>query len=300
MDDEGQRPRDDLADYQSRRGDRGVYDERNRVNDLTGKEWKVATKSVIDEPYPPDFQFDLRRAHGGQKPPRLCRDLIERFSKAGDRVLDPYAGVGGTLAGASLCADEGTGLREALGFELNPEWVERYEAVMHAENEARAADGEPPLATQELRQGDCLDLIDDVDEASVDFLLTDPPYWTMDSVEQTRNDAETRASGLDAFNDREPTSKDEWLAEMRRAFSAFERVLVPDAYVAVFIGDMYRESAYHFLSAELAAAIDDATDLTLKASLVWYDPAKPLHVYGYPYAWVPSMVHQNVLVFRAE
>jgi hypothetical protein len=75
--------------------------------------------------------------------------------------------------------------------------------------------------------------------------------------------------------------------------------MAPSAYAAVFIGDMYRDSAYRFLTADLARALS-GTDLVLKANLVWYDPAKDLHVFGYPYAFVPSIVHQNVLVFRKE
>jgi DNA modification methylase len=320
-------PPEDLSDHQTYVPGRGIYDERNRVNDLTGREWKVGTKSVIAQSYPPDIQFDLRSDHGGQKPPRLCRDLIERFSKSGDRVLDPFAGVGGTLLGAALCEHEGTGRRAAVGFERNRRWVRTYETVVDAENDDRTARGDPPLARGDLRHGDCARLIDDIDPESVDFLCTDVPYWNMDRVEQTRNPDETRESGLGAFDadvdadadadadvdpaegtaeastdqpttpTDQPVTREEWLADMRRKFEGFVPTLAPGAYAAVFIGDMYRESAYRFLSADLARALSE-TQLVLKANLVWYDPSKELHVFGYPYAFVPSMVHQNILVFR--
>jgi DNA modification methylase len=290
-----------------------VYDERNRLNDLTGREWKYATKSVIAEPYPPDFQHDLRSEHGGQKPPRLCMDLIERFSKAGERVLDPFAGVGGTLLGASLAEYESTGRREALGFERTERWVDLYHTVLDRENRARRERGEEELAAGTMRHGDCADLVTDVADDSVDLLLTDVPYWSMDSVEQTRNRERTRASKLGRFDDArdgedadpvsasstDPGTKDDWLADMTAKFDSFGRTLRDGAYVLVFIGDMYRDSSFHFLSADLAQALE-TTGLTLKADLIWYDPAKDLHVYGYPYAFVPSMVHQHVLVFRAE
>ena len=303
---------DDLKPHQQRIDGRGIYDERNRVNDLTGREWKYATKSVIAESYPPDIQHDLRSEHGGQKPPRLCMDLIERFSKAGERVLDPFAGVGGTLLGASLAEYESTGRREAIGFERVSEWVDRYHEVLDRENRGRREGGKEALATQELRHGDCADLIDDLAPDSVDLLLTDVPYWSMDAVEQTRNPDRTRESKLGRFDDPEgahdadgsndvadPTSKDEWLSEMAATFDSFRRVLRDGAYVLVFIGDMYRDSSFHFLSADLARELE-ATGLTLKADLIWYDPAKDLHVYGYPFAFVPSMVHQHVLVLREE
>ena len=40
--------------------------------------------------------------------------------------------------------------------------------------------------------------------------------------------------------------------------------------------------------------------LVWKANLVWYDVSKKLHLYGYQYSYIPSLIHQNVLVFRKE
>ncbi|MEZ3145725.1 DNA methyltransferase [Halobaculum sp. MBLA0143] len=289
---------DDLADHQRYVEGRGVYDERNDLNDLTGREWKYATKSVLERQHPPDLQHDLRSQHGGQKPPRLCRELIERFSQSGERVLDPFAGVGGTLLGASLAEHEGTGLRDAVGFEIGAEWIDVYETVLERENTDRAGRGAAPLAEQEFRHGDCLDLVDDVADDAVDLLLTDVPYWNMDRVEQTRNEAETRESKLGAFDGDSPVrDRETWLAEMRERFRAFQRVLADGRYAVVFIGDMYREERYHTLSADLGNALEEV-GYTLKANLVWYDSSKELHVYGYPFSFVPSMVHQNVLVLK--
>ena len=73
---------------------RGFYHTENALNDLTGKEWVFATKSVIPKSFPPSFQQKLRNQHGGQKPPELCAELIEIFTKKREKVLDPFAGVG--------------------------------------------------------------------------------------------------------------------------------------------------------------------------------------------------------------
>ena len=307
---------EELADHQTYLEGRGIYDDRNRLNDLTGREWKFATKSVIPENYPPDLQHDLRSEHGGQKPPRLCAELIGRFSKAGETVLDPFAGVGGTLLGASLCEHEGTGLREAIGFERNPRWIEVYETALERENEERRARDEPPLADQDAREGDCRELIEDLPDDSIDLMLTDVPYWDMDEREQTRNRRATRKSKLGAFDGGDgegeevesesaddgagSNSKADWLETMGDSFRRFARAVTPGRYAVVFIGDMYREQSYEFLAADLARAVEDAAPMTLVANLIWYDPGKDLHVYGYPFSFVPSMVHQNILVFRVE
>ncbi|WP_408958034.1 DNA methyltransferase [Natrinema sp. 74] len=311
---------DELADHQRYVEGRGIYDERNRVNDLTGKEWKYATKSVIAEGYPPAVQHDLRSEHGGQKPPRLCAELIGRFSTAGDTVLDPFAGVGGTLLGASFCEHEGTGRREAIGFERTQRWIDIYHTVLERENEDRRKRGEPPLAEQDVHHGDCAELINEVPDDSVDLLLTDVPYWHMDELEQTRNERRTRESKLGSFDgpdgddadeeaaaganpsasDGEWETKADWLDDMAAKFDRFADAVAPEGHLVVFIGDMYREQSYEFLSADLARAIEDAAPVTLAATLIWYDPTKDLHVYGYPFSFVPSMVHQNILVFRLD
>ena len=67
----------------------------------------------------------------------------------------------------------------------------------------------------------------------------------------------------------------------------------------VFIGDMYNNKEFHFLSSDVAQMLQ-RLGLTMKANLVWYDVSKKLHIYGYQYEYIPSMVHQNILIFRKE
>ena len=61
---------------------------------------------------------------------------------------------------------------------------------------------------------------------------------------------------------------------------------------------MYRDSEYHCLSGELAMKLSEIDGITMKANLIWEDNSKSLHVFGYPAAFVPSMIHQNILIFR--
>jgi DNA modification methylase len=279
----------ELFDQEGR--SRGFYSGANRLNELTGKEWVYWSKSVINRPYPPNLQHALRSRHGGQKPPELCADLIRLFTKARGRVLDPFAGVGGTLLGASLCG------RSALGIELNPEWVRIYRRVCALEG----------LAEQRLECGDSRQLLAGLAAEGLrfDLLLTDVPYWRMDRARRSSGafkrvgqaQRPRRASKLQAFNDREPRSRQEWLEGLQEVFRLALPLLEPRAYLAVFIGDMYHDGRFHFLSAELAAALQ-ALGPTLKANLVWYDVSKGLHVYGYQYEFIPSMIHQNILVLR--
>ena len=271
---------------------RGWYSDANRVNDLTGREWVFWSRSVITKPYPPNLQHALRNRHGGQKPPELCADLVRVFSKQGQRVLDPFMGVGGVLLGAALAG------REATGIEINPEWIRIYREVCRLE-------GIPEL---EAIAGDSRAVLPTLAGRVFDLVLTDVPYWKMDRAPRSRGSWKrvgepsrpVRASRLADFGAGDYPDKGEWLASMGEIFAAAAALLRPGGYLVTFIGDMYRDNEYHCLSAELAGVLARVPGLVWKANLVWYDVSKRLHLYGYQYAYIPSLIHQNILVFRRE
>jgi DNA modification methylase len=269
---------------------RGYYSSRNVVNELTGKEWVFWTRSVISKVYPLDRQHRLRSAHGGQKPPELCADLVRTFSKAGARVLDPFMGVGGVLLGAAIAG------RTGLGIDINAAWVEIYREVCRLEG----------LAEQDTRVGDAAEVLPTLEPESFDLVLTDVPYWKMDRARRSagrfkRVGEESKPAPrtkLRQFDSGLCGTKEEWLGTTSGILRRAAALLKPRGYLLTFIGDMYCDGRYHCLSAELAGAIGAAPDLVWKANIVWYDVSKKLHLYGYQYDYIPSLVHQNILVFR--
>src|SRR5512144_2879396 len=152
---------------------------RNTLNELSGEEWLYFTKSVWTTAYPSELGHALRKQHGANKPPRLMARLIEFFTKSGELVLDPFAGVGGTLLGAAIAR----GPRRALGIELSPRWADVYAQVVAAALAER--DGAGPLLADlgandpggvrgfdpagcELRVGDALQVLPGLAAESVD------------------------------------------------------------------------------------------------------------------------------------
>jgi len=184
-------------------------------------------------------------------------------------------------------------------MEINPEWIDIYREVCAREG----------LGTQEAVAGDARDLLRGLGGRSFDCILTDVPYWKMDTVARSKGTfkrvGETarpvRASKLSAFHaEQQYASKEEWLERMAEIFTMAAAALRPSGYLAAFIGDMYRDNRYHCLSADLAGAIARIPGLVWKANIVWYDVSKKLHLYGYQYSYIPSLIHQNILVFRKE
>jgi DNA modification methylase len=303
----------------------------NTLNELTGEAWLYFTKSVWTTAYPSELGHDLRRQHGANKPPRLMARLIEFFTKGGQLVLDPFAGVGGTLLGAAIARPA----RRALGFEIEPRWAEIYDAVVR---EAAAAqpggrsstdrngrrhdagllrdlgDADPggprtfDASGCELRVGDALELLRDVPSASVDFIATDPPYnvqlrRTMAGGALAATHANRRTDYAMVTDDPADLANsadyEEYLTRMGSVFAELSRVLRPGRYATVIVRDAYQRGRYRFVSADLAERADGA-GFVLKGDVVWYQAGTRLRPYGYPRAFVPNIAHQHILVLRRE
>ncbi len=292
---------------------------RNQLNELTGEEWLYFTKSLWTTAYPSELGHDARRAHGANKPPRLMARLIEFFTKPGELVLDPFAGVGGTLLGAAVAR----GPRRAIGFELSRRWAEIYAEVVAA---AAAADDLPglqlaDLGTQdpggprgfdpsgcELRVGDARQLLRELPAASVDFVATDPPYnvqlpMTMSGGTLATAFANRRTDYAMVTDDpadlANAASYPAFLDAMTDVLAQVRRVLVPGRYAALIVRDAYQDGRYVFTGADLAAR-GASVGLVPKGDVIWYQAGTRLRPYGYPNVFVPNIAHQHILVLRRE
>jgi DNA modification methylase len=291
----------------------------NGLNELTGDQWLYFTKSLWTTAYPSELGHAARKAHGANKPPRLMARLIEFFSRPGELVLDPFAGVGGTLFGAAICRSP----RRALGFELEQRWVEVYESVLRECLAER--DGAGPLlrdlgsadpggprqldaAGLRLQHGDAATLLSGLEAESVDFVSTDPPYnpqlrLTMAGgklAERFANRRTDYAMVTDQAADLANSgSYDEYLDRMTDIFGQLRRVLRARRYATVIVRDAYQDGRYRFTAADLAGRAERAGFVT-KGDLVWYQAGTRLRPYGYPHGFVPNIVHQHILVLRAE
>ncbi len=288
----------------------------NDLNDLSGEEWLYFTKSVWSTAYPSELGHALRKAHGANKPPRLMARLIEFFTKSGELVLDPFAGVGGTLLGAAIAR----GPRRAIGIELDERWEAVFRSVL---DEATGGAGVTlaDLGQQDpggprtfdpdgldFRLGDCLAVLPTLETGSIDFVATDPPYnvqlpLTMAGGKLAEEHANRRtdyamisASDADLANSVDYAT---FLDRMTDVFGELHRVLRPGRYAAVIVRDAYQDGRYIFTSADLASRAS-SVGFTVKGDLIWYQAGTRLRPYGYPKVFVPNIAHQHILVFRAE
>ncbi len=291
----------------------------NQLNELPGEEWLYFTKSVLSTAYPSELGHALRKAHGANKPPRLMARLIEFFSRTGELVLDPFAGVGGTLLGAAIAR----GPRRAIGIELDPRWAAVFDEVVRTLSGERDGLG-PRIADlgpndpggprtfdpsgSELRIGDALTILPSLDEASVDFIATDPPYniqlpRTMVGgplAEAHANRRSDYAMVSDAPADlANAPDYATFLERMGQAFGELHRVLRPGRYAVVIVRDAYQDGRYQFVGSDLAARAE-AAGFVPKGDVIWHQAGTRLRPYGYPRVFVPNIAHQHILVLRRE
>jgi DNA modification methylase len=296
---------------------RGTRHPANTLNELSGEEWLYFTKSVWSTAYPSELGHERRRQHGANKPPRLMARLIEFFTTSGQVVLDPFAGVGGTLLGAAIAQ----GPRRAIGIEIEPRWVAVYEDVvcdLLAERDglgpvlADLGPNDPGGARTfdpsgcDMRLGDALAILPALPEGSVDFVATDPPYniqlpITMSGgrLAETHTNRRTDYAMVtgDPADFANSPDYETFLERMEAALAELSRVLRREGYLALIVRDAYQDGRYIFTGADLAARAARA-GFTPKGDLIWYQAGTRLRPYGYPKAFVPNVAHQHILVLR--
>jgi DNA modification methylase len=291
----------------------------NTLNELTGEEWLYFTKSVWGTAYPSELGHSVRKQHGANKPPRLMAKLIEFFTTSGELVLDPFAGVGGTLLGAAIAR----GPRRAIGIEIEARWVQVYESLVR--DLAADRDGRGPLLADigpadpcgvrtfdasglSMILGDALAVLPDLEPDSADFVATDPPYnvqlpITMagGKLAETHANRRTDYAMITEHEGDLANSADyaTYLDRMETVFGLLVRALRPQHYAAVIVRDAYQQGRYIFTGSDLAERARRA-GFTVKGDVIWYQAGTRLRPYGYPRSYVPNIAHQHILVLRRE
>lgn len=277
------------------RNTRKTVDPRNSLNDLNSTEWIPETVSVwnqkglganhpdaaIERQHPAPFSFtDVSR-------------LIRFFTKRGGVVLDPFVGVGSTL---KACAIEG---RKGIGFELNP----RYVSLTLDRLQLEVRDLFATTDQQRVIEGDARGLIQDLSENSVDFVVTSPPYWNIlhkqdHKVRQERlkHDLDTKYGddSRDLGNIHDYATFLEVLASI---LGGCGRVLKPKKYMVVIVSDFRDKSKFVLFHADIARALEPY-QLELRGLTVLYQRHKRIFPYGYPFAYVPNIHNQFLVVLQ--
>lgn len=272
-------------------------DPRNKLNELTATEWLPETVSVwvqkglgashpdaqIERQHPAPFSFtDVSR-------------LIRFFTKRDAIVLDPFVGIGSTL---KACALQG---RLGIGIELNPKYVQ----LTHERLSRELPKNFTSNGTQKVIEGDARDVLPELPENSIDFVVTSPPYGYILHKEDHKARQERIANGLDTKYSDDPRDLGNihdyriFLNEVAGILGSCGRVLKSKKYMAVVVSDFRHGSEYVMFHADLARALE-VYDFQLRGITVLYQRHKRVFPYGYPFSFVPNIHHQLILVLQNE
>lgn len=279
------RPRKPLSEQ----GKPGRYDPRNRLNDLTGKDWLLLTASFwFSEPSVED------RAAYAHPAPFMVRDvekLIKLFTKQGMTVFDPFVGSGTTLLAAARLD------RVGVGIDLNPE----YRSLALAR-----------LRGNGIRKGYRFLLGDAEKKTSalgpVDYIVTSPPYHHIlrNGTKGIRhnNGKQYRIGPRDGVQFYSDLANDlgnferyeDFLSALKRIMSKAFLKLRAGRYASVILSDFTVMKAEVCVQGDVVRLMQEI-GFVFCGTTVLLQTVKPLYPFGYPYAYKINHHHQNIMNF---
>lgn len=272
----------------------GKYDSRNKLNDLTGKEWLKLTRSywVSEKTKADKFAY--------QHPaPFLIKDiekLISLFTKKSMLVLDPFNGVGTTLVAAHNLG------RRAIGIDLSEEYCKLA-------NERLALSDIPSGDGIEVIHGDSGKVVPKIAQ-TIDYCVTSPPYHNIlrndGSGIRKKNDKfrSGARTGVEYYSeDKNDLGNQESYADFLKLFKkimarVYEK-LRDGGYASIIISDFTIDKKEVCVQADIVRVMCEAGFIFVGTTVLLQE-TKPLYPFGYPYAYKINHHHQNIINFRKD
>ena len=204
----------------------------------------------------------------GNWSPYIPRNLLLRYSQAGDLVLDQFAGGGTTLVEAKLLN------RNIIGVDVNDIALNRCREKIDFEHDG--ANGKVYLYKGDARK------LDFIPNEKIDFICTHPPY------------ADIIKYSDDLDNDLSRCNVKDFLAEMKKVAAESYRVLKSNKFCAILMGDTRKKGCMIPMSFEVMKVFQKA-GFTLKEIII-----KEQHNCRATGYWKTNSVKYNFLLIAHE
>lgn len=265
--------------------------DKNKLNDLSGKEWIKHTKSFFKS-----TKSKIDKSAMEHPAPYLFEDtkfLVEMFTKKDHTILDPFAGSGTTLLVAADLK------RKAIGFDLQEKFENLY---LRRANEFE-------LISKDVKYevGDSLKKVKELKDESIDYVITSPPYHNIlnnknkgirEESENFRNGArigvENYSDDSNDLGNQETFS--EFMKLMSNLFSDIFLKLKKDKYITIVISDFTINKRERNIQGDIVKMAEEIGFKFVGTQILLQD-SKPLYPFGYPYKFIINHHHQNVIHF---
>ena len=114
------------------------------------------------------------------------------------------------------------------------------------------------LETEKIYQGNCIEVLKDMPDESIDCVVTSPPYWGL------RNYQEEEQLGLEE-------TPEEFVANLVKVFSEVKRVLKKEGTVWLNLGDTYYNKSLAGIPFRVAFALQ-SDGWYLRQDIIWHKP----------------------------
>lgn len=275
-------------------------DPRNKLNELNGRNWIKATKSVWYSR--PPQRDKLKEQHPATYPESDIEQLIKFFTKEGQTVLDPFLGSGSTLM---ACHDT---KRFGTGIELIDKWVEISQERIKQVETQKILDSfvTGQETTQKVIHGDAEEGLKKFDRDFFHFIVTSPPYWgILNKPLDHKTKRERTGKGLDVkYSEDEKDLANvkkysDFLKSLQKVWKECYRVLKKKRYMCVVVSDFRHKSRFILYHADIAKSMEEV-GFILKGMIILVQDSKALYPYGYPFEYVPNIHHQTILIFKKD
>jgi DNA modification methylase len=277
--------------------------QRNKLNDLSGRDWIKFTKSwFVHRPEP---RGDQKIRHPASFPESLVREFVSFFTRKGELVIDPFLGTGSTLVAALE-----TG-RSGIGFEIVKKYADIARGRVKEALTQNAVRGTPESGSSWTRimTADSSKLSKIWREKGfplADYCITSPPYWNQLKRSHMRQKGRVE-KGLDTAYSDDPDEigniedYHDFLHALKRTFDEVYKVMRPKGYLTIITNNVFGDGRMYPLAFDTVSALSEQPFAwTPKDEKVWCQDDKTLLPLGVFNAWVGNRHHQYCLIFRKE
>ncbi len=273
---------------------RGKYNTKNKLNNLTGKEWIKFTKSWFI--HTPRRRKENEILHPAKYPESLVEEFISFFSKEGDWIFDPFLGTGSALIAAGNMG------RNGIGIELMKKYFDTAKKRIDEKNfESEII----PVLGNSLKLKSLLKKY--LGEKEIDYVITSPPYWNQLERNNIRQKSR-KENGLDTRYSKKKEDignikeYDDFIEKQAQIFDEIFDIIKPGGYLTIITNNVYFNSRLYPLAFDTAVSLTKRGEKswTLKDEKIWLQNDKPLLPLGVNNAWVGNRHHQYCLIFRKE
>lgn len=214
------------------------------------------------------------------------------------------AGVGTTIVAAKSLD------RNAIGIELSAEYCKVAKSRLAQQHltdlpnlseETNSGQKRSQPLMHKIICDDARNLEKHVDDNSIDFCLTSPPYWIglhgINGKYTGQTQKEVKVYSQDALDYGNISNYEEFVNELQRLFSKVYNTLKAGKYCVVIIQDSRRGSTVYPLHADFLSSMK-AVGYNYQDLIVWEHPTYTTRPLGYPTTFVVSRVHDFIMIFR--